>query len=104
MLRSYAMAIVSDTKWAIIRFRNIFGFSQRSNPSSLFALNIGKGNHALMSGHGKELGDLLFYPNRHRLGVISVSLQPPFQPTLTDNWCYMDVALARLDDQVDYIA
>ena len=57
-----------------------------------------------MSGHGRSQDDVLLYPNGRRLGVISVSLQPPLQPTLSDNWCYMDVALARLEDQVDYIA
>lgn len=71
----------------------------------LFALQIGKGNHALVSGHGKSQGDVLFYPNGHQFGTVNVSLQPTLQPNVGDNWCdfYTDVALVRLDEQAGYI-
>lgn len=58
-----------------------------------------------MSGHGKSEGDVLLYPNGHRLGVVNVSLKPPLQQTDADTWLsYRDVALAKLEKQDDYTA
>ena len=66
-------------------------------------LHPGKGNHALISGHGRSEGDVLHYQNGDLLGDVNVSLNKPTRSTGNRSYCgYIDVALAKLDEQNGY--
>lgn len=69
---------------------------------SLLLVVPGKGIHALMSGHGKQTGDVFCHQNGDRLGEVVVSLTPLQKISSREETVFRDISLGHLDSQIDY--